>query len=306
MLVSAGLVLFLLPFSIAQSTSDEWRSASVIVMLVIGIACMIAFVIVEKYFTPKPFIPFNLLMSRTVLGACGLNFSWQIAYYCWASYFTSFLQVVFDLSVAEAGYIGGIYDVVSGVWLIPVGFIIRRTGRFKWLLIAGMPLYALGEGLMIHFRRPGQPIGWMVFTQILIAFGGSMFTIGEQVAVLAASSHNDAAASLAMLGLFGYFGGAVGNSISGAIWTNTLPEALQRLLPEESLEVWEDIYDSLDVQLSYPFGDPTRDAIAAAYGEAQKTMLIAGTSILALALVCIVFVRNLRVNEIEQVKGVLF
>jgi hypothetical protein len=42
-----------------------------------------------------------------------------------------------------------------------------------------------------------------VFCQILIAFGGSMFTIGEQVAVLAAATHNDAAASLATLGLFG-------------------------------------------------------------------------------------------------------
>ncbi|EIW66643.1 hypothetical protein TREMEDRAFT_65025 [Tremella mesenterica DSM 1558] len=76
-------------------------------------------------------------------------------------------------------------------------------------------LYVLGEGLMIRFRPPDHSIGWMIFTQIFIAFGDSSFTCVEEVAVLAAGSHNDSAAMLAFLSLFGYYGGAVGNSISG-------------------------------------------------------------------------------------------
>jgi hypothetical protein len=86
-----------------------------------------------------------------VLGACMLDFTWQIAYYCWASYFTSYLQVVYDLSISEAGYISSIYDVVASVWLFPVGYLIRRTGYFKWVVSVGVPLYTLGEGLMIYF-----------------------------------------------------------------------------------------------------------------------------------------------------------
>jgi hypothetical protein len=305
-LVSAGLSLFLLPFSLAGSAPDQWRSAHIIVMLVLGVALLVAFGIVEKWFTPKPFIPFHLLANRTVIGACMLGVSWQIAYYCWASYYSSYLMVVYDLSVSKAGYITAIYDVVAGVWLLPVGYAIRRTGRFKWLMAAGLPLYALGEGLMIHFRQPGHSVGWQAFCQILIAFGGSMFTIGEQVAVLAAASHNDAAAALAMLGLFGYFAGAIGGSISAAIWTNTLPGALQRLLPEESLADWESIYEDIEVQLSYPVGSATRTAIMGAYAEAQRRMLIAGTSVLFLAVASIWAVKNIRVDRIEQVKGVLF
>ena len=52
----------------------------------------------------------------------------------------------------------------------------------------GVPLYTLGEGLMIYFRKPGHSVGWIVFTQILIAIGGSSFTIVQQVAVLAVGS----------------------------------------------------------------------------------------------------------------------
>ena len=304
-LVSAGLALLLLPFSLAASAPEGWRTGYIIAMLVLGVILLLAFGVTQRI-VPKPFMPYRLLVSRTVMGACLIDFTWQIAYYCWAGYYSSYLQVVYDLSVSEAGYITAIYDVVSGVWLLPVGYLIRRTGRFKWLLVVGMPLYAIGEGLMIRFRAPGYSIGWQVFCQILIAFGGSMFTIGEQVAVLAVSSHNDGASALAMLGLFGYIGGAVGNTVSAAIWTNTLPAALQRLLPAETKYLWEDIYDSLDVQLSYPLGDATRSAIMEAYAEAQRRMLIAGTSILVLALAGVVLVRNIRVDKVEQVKGLLF
>ena len=170
----------------------------------------------------------------------------------------------------------------------------------------GVPLYTLGEGLMIYFRKPGHSVGWIVFTQILIAIGGSSFTIVQQVAVLAAGTHKDAAGMLALLGLFGYFGGAVGNSISGAIWTNTLPDALQKYLPADALADWESIYDSLDVQLSYPVGDPVREAISLAYAEAQSRMLIAGTAVMGLACLCVLMIKNIKVSEIEQVKGVLF
>lgn len=275
-------------------------------MLVVGFVLLIAFAVVEKWFTPKPFIPYALLGDRTVIGACMVQVAWQIAYYCWANYYSSYLMVVYDLSVSKAGYITAIYDVVAGVWLLPVGYLIRRTGQFKWLLWTGLPLYALGEGLMIHFRQPGHSIGWQAFCQILIAFGGSMFTIAEQVAVLAAATHNQAASALALLGLFGYIAGAIGGSISGAIWTHTLPGALQKYLPEESLADWQAIYDDIEVQLSYPIGDPTRTAIMHAYADAQQRMLIAGTCILALAVVAIAFVRNIRVDKIEQVKGMLF
>jgi predicted MFS family arabinose efflux permease len=45
------------------------------------------------------------LKDRTVLGACLLSFTLFISYSCWASYFTSFLQVVNGLSATNASYV---------------------------------------------------------------------------------------------------------------------------------------------------------------------------------------------------------
>jgi hypothetical protein len=275
-------------------------------MLVVGMTCLILFALVEKFIAPKPFIPFRLLLSRNIMGACLLDATYQIAYYCWNSYFSSYLQVVYDVSLAEAGYIGGIFDVIAGVWLLGVGVLIRVTGRYKWLLLISVPLYILAVGLLIYFRTPGTKIGYIVMCEIFIAFAGGTLIIGQQVAVMAVADHSDLAAVLALLGLFGYMGGAVGNSISGAIWTNTLPGALQRLLPDEAKADAQAIYDDLTVQLSYPVGSAVREAIMQAYALAQRRMLIAGTAVMGLALIWVLMLKNIKVSRIEQVKGLLF
>jgi len=44
-----------------------------IAMIVIGGCCLITFVIWEKYFASKTFLPFELLTDRTVFGACLLG-----------------------------------------------------------------------------------------------------------------------------------------------------------------------------------------------------------------------------------------
>ncbi|EIN11845.1 MFS general substrate transporter [Punctularia strigosozonata HHB-11173 SS5] len=305
-LLAGGLVIFLLPFSIIEEYGNSWRSAGFIAMVIVGFFMLVAFALVERYVAPKPFIPYELLSSRTVLGACLLDFTYQISYYCWDDYFTSYLQVVYDTSISTAGYISSIFDVVNGVWLFGVGFLICRTGRFRWLLALSVPLFILFEGLLIYFREPGHSIGYIVMCQVFMAIGGGAIIIGEQVAVLAASTQNNNAAVLALLGVFGYIGGAVGSAVSGAIWTNTLPGALQKYLPADTLPEWEDIYNDLAKQLSYPVGDPTRTAIQHAYAEAQSRMLIAGTAFMALALVWVFLIKNIKVSELEQVKGVLF
>nr|ODN94626.1 siderophore iron transporter MirB [Cryptococcus depauperatus CBS 7855] len=305
-LLAAGLAIFLLPFSLAASSTNEWQTPHIIVLLVVGLLCLTAFGIVERWFSPRPFIPYALLTNRSVLGACLLDLTYQISYSCWNSYFSSYLQVTFNTSISVAGYIAGIFDVVAGIWLIVVGFLIRRTGYYRWLLMVAVPIYILGIGLMIHFRKPGGHFGFIIMCQVFTAFGGGTMIDCQQVAVVAAASHNDAAAVLALLGLFGSVGGAIGNSVSGAIWTNTLPKALRSYLPEESLGDWKAIYDSLDTQLSYPVGSETRTAIINAYAEAQSRMLIASISIMALSLIWIFVIKNIRVTDIQQAKGVLF
>lgn len=275
-------------------------------MIIVGFSMIFVFALYEWYLAPKPMLRFSFLTDRTVIGACLLDVTYQLSYYCWANYFTSFLQVVNNVTLAQAGYISNTFDVVSGVLLFRVGFAIRKTGRFKWLLYISVPLYIFAQGLMVYFRRPNQSVGFLVMCQVFTSIGGSIFIIIQQVAILAAVNHQHVAAVLALLNVVGTVGGAMGATISGAIWTNTFKKALEMYLPESELVNIDAIYEDLDTQLSYEVLTPARVAIQEAYGYAQTRMLSAGTGSMALAIIWVLLIRNINVGKIAQVKGMVF
>lgn len=252
------------------------------------------------------FLSYHLLTDRTVLGACILPATLFMSFYLWDSYFFSFLQVVNGLSVTPATYINSIFSVGGCLWSIAIGLYIRATGRYKApALYFAMPLTILGVVGMLLFRRPDVWLGWIIMCQILIAVAGGSFVICEQIAAMAAVSHQHIAVVLAIETMFSSIGAAVGHSMAAAIWTGEFPKKLAEYLPPESRDDLKAIYGDLKVQLSYPMSSPTRIAIARAYADAQKTMLVVSTAVLFIGLVAIIVWRDVNVKNIKQVKGVV-
>ncbi|KAJ5143845.1 uncharacterized protein N7515_002632 [Penicillium bovifimosum] len=305
-LFSVGLTVFLLPFSIASFAPKGWGSGYIIAMIVIGFVMLAVFLAWELLLAPTPMFNFSLLTDRTVVGALCLSATYQLSYYCWNNYYTSFLQVVNDLSIAEAGYVSNTFDVVSGFLLLGTGFIIRKTGRFKWLLYIAVPLYIFAQGLMIYFRRPNQSVGYLVMCQIFISIGGSVFILIQQLAVLAAADHQHVASALALVYVVGTVGHAAGSTICAAIWTNTFYKALLTRLPESAIGNIDAIYSDLGTQMSYPVGSPARLAIQGAYAYSQTRMLAVGVGFMGLCFFWTLLIRNIDLKKVPQVKGTVF
>ncbi|KAI4247552.1 MAG: hypothetical protein L6R40_001500 [Gallowayella cf. fulva] len=306
-LLSAGVALFLLPFSLYTLQAKGWRSPLTICLLVFGIVLIIVFAIWERFFAPVTFIPYSLLLDRTALGACILSTTLFLSFYCWNSYFSSFLQVVNNLSVADASYVVQAYAVGTVVCSLAVGLLIHYTGRYKPVcLYFGIPLSILGLGLMINFRRPNGNIGYIVMCQIFISFAAGTIIICDEIAIMAAATHQHIAVVLAVLGMFGNIGGAIGLTVAAAIWQDVFPKKLAEYLPVSELPNLLTIYADITAQLSYPVGSPARIAIQHAYGDAQMLMLIAGTAVWAVGIVAVVMWRDIRVIGIKQTKGHVF
>lgn len=302
-LFAGGLVVFLLPFTLASTATNGWQTGYIIAMIVVGIITIILFGLYETFIASKPFLDYKFLTDRTILGSCLLNMTYQISYYCYGSYLSSFLQVVYELDVATAGYVGNTFSVVCFVFLFVAGWLIRWTGRFKWILWVCVPMYIFGLGLMIHFRQPGGYIGYIVMCEVFFSVSGGIFILCVQLATLASVDHQHMAAALALVFVSGGIGGAVGSAICGAIWTNTFLKQLQLHLPASAMPNIALIYSQLPTQLSYPVGSPERDAIVKAYGYAQPRMLIAGTVVMALGFIWVGMMRNLNVKKMTQTKG---
>ena len=306
-LLSAGVALFLLPFNLYTLQAKGWRSPLTICLLVFGMVLMIVFAVWERFFTPVTFIPYSLLLDRTAFGACILSATLFVSFYCWNSYFSSFLQVVNGLSVTDASYVVQAYTVGSVVCSLAVGLLIHYTGRYKpTCLYFGIPLSILGMGLMINFRRPDGNIGYIIMCQIFISFAAGAIIICDEIAIMAAASHQHIAVVLAVLGMFGNIDGAIGLTVAAAIWQDVLPKKLAEYLPASELPNLPTIYEDMTVQLSYEVGPPARIAIQHAYGDAQMLMLVAGTAVWAVGIVAVVMWRDIKVIGIKQTKGHVF
>lgn len=304
LLLSAGIALFLLPFNLYTLQAKGWNSPLVISMLVIGIVLIVAFALWEKFFAPETFLPYSLLLDRTAFGACLVSATYFMSFYSWNAYFSSFLQVVNNLSVEHASYVVQSYTVVSVLCSLGAGAVIHYTGRFKPVcLFVGIPLSIFGMGLLIHFRTPTGKIGYIVMCQIFLAIGSGIVAITAEIAILAAGSHQNVAVLIAIVSIFSSIGGAIGLTIASAIWTDILPKRLMQYLPADELPNLLMIYGDLTTQLSYPMGSETRLAIQHAYGDAQTRMLAAGMASWAIGIVGVLMWRNINVIGIKQAKG---
>ncbi|KAE8363116.1 major facilitator superfamily domain-containing protein [Aspergillus caelatus] len=304
LLLTTGLALFLLAFNLYSKQPDEWRSPLIICFIVIGGLLLIAFPVYERYIAPVTFIPWSLLLNRTVFFTYTMAASIYLAWYLWDTYFFSMLVVVFNQSVSQATYITNIYSVGSCFWAVLMGILIRYNGRLKWqALYFGVPITILGVGLMIKFREPGVNIGYIVMCQIFIAFGGGTLVICEQMTVMAVSSQQHIPAVLAMESMFINIGSAVGTTIATALWTGIFPHKLAEYLPADAQSNLVNIYGDMTVQASYPVGSAARDAINRSYSETQRLMLIAATCLYTVTLASVMMWKDVNVKKIQQVKG---
>ncbi|KAF4983167.1 hypothetical protein FDECE_17361 [Fusarium decemcellulare] len=304
LMLTAGLALFILPFNLYTLQPLGWKSPLIICLLVFGVVLIIGFALWERFLAPVTFIPFSLLLDRNMVGSCILGSVLFISYYCWYSFFGSFLQVVNNLSVTHASYVTQIYTLGSCLFAIGAGLAIRYTGHYKAITLYGaIPVYTLFMGLMIYFRDSDQDIGYIIMCQIFISFAAGVIIITPQIAAMSAAAHQHIAVVMAILSMFSSIGGAIGSTVAGAIWQGIFPVKLAEYLPIEEQENLLAIYAMLEVQLSYPIGSPARIAIQRAYSDAQSMMLTAGTAIWVAGFVAVAIWRNTDVRNLKQVKG---
>jgi hypothetical protein len=109
---------------------------------------------------------------------------------------------------------------------------------------------------MIYFRRVDSGIGYIMLCQILLAIPAGIVIICDEIAALSVVSHQHIAVILATLGLFGSVRGAIGSTVTSAIWQNVFPKRLAVYLPTEELPNLLMIYADIETQLSYEVGSP--------------------------------------------------
>ncbi|KAL9070206.1 MAG: hypothetical protein Q9161_005040 [Pseudevernia consocians] len=303
LLLSAAFALILIPLTLAATAKSHWHNASIIAMIVIGCVCLVLFPFWEstRKLAPRPFLSLRLLTNRNVLAGCGIGFFYFAVFYTSIQpYFYSYLQVVQDDSITAAGHIVQTFTFTSTVTAVCISFIIKYTRHYKYYITAGACIYLMGVGTMIRYRSLGSSTSQIVGTQIAVGIGGGMLNVPAQLGVQAAVPHSDVAAATAIFLTIVEIGGAVGNAISGAVWTANVPAKLARYLPPDARSNAGLIFGNLTIAKSYMGGSPERLAIDRSYQETMDILLVIAACLAAPLIPLSLLMRNYKLDSIDQ------
>lgn len=250
-----------------------WDSARTLAPLVIGIAGLGAFVVVEWKIAREPMIPLRIFHDRTAnqayVGAFihGLVL-WAFAYYLIIFFLGARQHALF---VASAETLPGSAPVALSAVLCSVA--VSITLRFQkltwmaWIVLCG------GTALNI-LMKPDSNAGILFGTRVIPAIGGGFLFQLPLFAVQASTSDDDQGIATATITLMRSFGQTFGVAIGGTVFQNefdsfankairdgTIPAAMRiagaqaagsydaiKLMPEGVQVAYQSVYsDSLEV-----------------------------------------------------------
>ena len=145
-LLAAGLSAIVLLTTLGGNTYD-WGSPQVVLLGVIGVACLVAFAFVERR-AAEPILPLELFRNRMFVVTGAVAMVVGFALFGALTYLPLFQQVVRGLSPTASGL--QLLPVMAGLLVssIVAGQIITRTGRYKAWPIAGTAVAALGMWML--------------------------------------------------------------------------------------------------------------------------------------------------------------
>ena len=276
-LLIAVFALILMPLTLAGGITNQWNVPHIIAPLVIGGLCVPAFIVWELK-APHPLIPFKLMKDRGVWGpvaiAILLNFAWAMQ----GDFLYTVLIVAFDFSVADATRITSLYSFVSVIVGPLLGLIVFKVRRLKIFILIGTSLFMVAFGLLIRFRgSTGKESGkvGVIAAQVVLGIAGGMFPYPAQASLQVQLKHENLAVMTGVYLAMYNIGSALGNTVSGAIWTQTLPSALASRISDSDL-VTKAYGDPLTVAPQYAMGTPERIGIIEAYRATQRLLAITG------------------------------
>jgi MFS family permease len=225
-----------------------WNSMQIIGLLGIGVISWVLFFRAE-FGVEEPILDPVVLRNRSfsiVAIASFLSFFGQMGM---MMYFPMFLQGVQGVSATLSGWIFTPYSVLMAFIGVPVGFLLGRTRRYKWMYIVGFGiLTATMFGVIL--LSEDTPIWFSVLASTLAGLGlGAIPTVNTMVVQNAVPKRLLGAAMGAIFFCL-MFGVAISPAILGAVEQATFGKTLEASLPDE-LKHLADQVDS-QVLLSEP------------------------------------------------------
>ncbi|KAJ5184001.1 hypothetical protein N7492_001617 [Penicillium capsulatum] len=226
-IVLVGAVLGFL-VGLDRGSNVSWAMPLTIVSLGVSVALFILFILVEIYLAAEPFAPGHIIFNRTFFALYCCNFfsfgGWLAALF----YIPLYFQAVDGVSATIAG-LRLLPSIMSGVaGSLIAGYIMKRTGKYYWLTIAGYTCLTVGCLLIFFFSGAIVPsTGLLIVGTALSAFGNGIGVTTTLIGLISNSTFEDQAVVTACSYLFRSLGSVIGLSLSSTVVQQLLRKRLR-------------------------------------------------------------------------------
>jgi MFS family permease len=197
-------------------------------LIVLGFVFAALFVWVESR-AQEPIVPLGLFRNRTFTASTLAVFLAAAGFFGAIIFVPRWFQAVHGSSATESGY--QMFPLLIGLIGSSVisGFVISRTGKYKWLVVGSMAVMSVGLLLMTNLRA--ETDFWSIALWMFVAGVGigptmAAFTIVVQNAV----PFDKLGVATSDLTFFRQVGGTVGLAIAGTLFNDALTDQIPRQL----------------------------------------------------------------------------
>lgn len=283
------------------SASSAWAEAKIIVPLVIGVVLVPFLFLWESRFAKFPVVPLPLVKDRGVWSALIMGCLFNFIYFMPNDFMYTVLIVGMNTSVKAAFRITSLFSFVGVITGPLLGLLMVKVRRIKPFIIFGCTFWFISTGILYHYRGSNDGIHTesvkkgVIGGLCLMGFALGSSTYATQLSIQTVTNHEYMAVVLGIFLAFCNIGIALGVAVSGAVWTQLMPNAIaENMVAQGANETLAAVayLSPFTFILTEPWGSPARIAVALAYSEIQRKMCIVGLCLCVLLIIMSLFLRN--------------
>ncbi|MBE0010761.1 MULTISPECIES: MDR family MFS transporter [unclassified Arthrobacter] len=270
-------------------TQYDWTSVTILGLAAVAIITSVAFVMVERR-ADEPILPMHLFRERNFNLTTSGGLLIGVTMFGAVGYMPTYLQMVTGASATNAGLL--MIPMMGALLLFSTGsgVLVSRTGRYKWMPIAGSLMIAVALFLLSTIK-PDTAL-WIICTYIGLL--GAGLGLSMQILVLIVQNtfpNRMVGTATASNNYFRQIGATLGSAIVGSLFTARVADLLTERLPGGAVTT-EGGANSLTPELVYTLPDAARNAVIESYNDALTPLFLYMAPLGIIAAILLYFVKE--------------
>jgi EmrB/QacA subfamily drug resistance transporter len=291
---AASLLLIWVTFA---GDKYAWLSGQTLAMVGGTLVLSVVFVLVERR-AKDPVLPLWLFRSRTIVLAIAASLVIGIALYAASTFLSQYFQVAEGNSATRAGILALPLILSLAVASTIGGRIITTTGRWKPVLVAGALLITSGLAVL-GLTRDGTAYWQLAIGMGLLGLGLGTTLQNLVLAVQNQVSPSELGSASSSVTFFRTLGGTIGVSALGAVLAGQVSRYTTDGLSHLGIHA---VGGGSSLPKPADLPAPVRVVVEGAFGHATGNLFLYTVPLALIALVCILFIREVPLRTSNAVR----